>query len=109
MDKRQRRSVRLSKRCWWAARGALSSSGADTVPRVVFDNVSTNSCKCGGIGVLPVDDKAEVAEVGRNPASLSVWADVVVPESIWGWLKLTAGDDGIRVSPSRSEGHEAKS
>src|SRR5579863_970109 len=108
MDRRWRRSTRSSKKCWWAAKGALSSPGVDTVVGVVLDDASTNSHKCGSIGVLPVDDKTEVAKVRSDPASLSVWAGVVVPESIWGWLKFTAGDDGVRVSPSSSEGLEAK-
>src|SRR5579863_5809156 len=108
MDRRWSRSARLSKMCWQAAKGALSLSGADTVVGVVFDDVSTNSRECGGVRVLPVDDKAEVTKVGCDPTSLSIWAGMVVPESIWGQLKLLAGDDGVRVSPSRSEGLEAK-
>ena len=98
----------MPKRCWLVAKGALSSSRADTVVGAVFDDASTNSCECGGVRVLPVDDEAEVAKVGCDPTSLSVWARVVVPESVWGRLKLSAGDDGVRVSPSSSEGLEAK-
>src|SRR5579863_713780 len=108
MDRQWSRSTRLSKMCWRAAKGALSLSGVDTVVGAVFDDASTNSRECGGVRVLPVDDKVEVAKVGCDPTSLSVWAGVVVPESIWGWLKLLAGDDGVRVSPSSSEGLEAK-
>src|SRR5579863_2303144 len=108
MDRRWSRSTRSSRKCWRAAKGALSSPGVDTVAGAVFDDASTNSCECGGVRVLPVDDKVEVAEVGCDPASLSIWAGVVVPESIWGQLKLSAGDDGVRVSPSSSEGLEAK-
>ena len=94
----------MSKRCWPVAKGALSSSRADTVVGAVFDDASTDSRECGGVRVLPVDDKAEVTKVGRNPTSLGVWASVVVPESVWGRLELSAGDDGVRVSPSSSEG-----
>src|SRR5579863_9698658 len=108
MDRQWRRSTRSSKTCWRAAKGALSSPGVDAVVRAVLDDASTNSHECGSVGVLPVDDKMEVAKVQSDPASLSIWAGVVVPESIWGWLKFTAGDDSVRVSPSRSEGLEAK-
>src|SRR5579863_3981306 len=108
MDRRWSRLTRSSKKCWRAAKGALSSPGADTVAGAVFDDASTNSHECGGVRVLLVDDKAEVAEVGCDPASLRVWTGVVVPESVLGWLKFTAGDDGVRVSPSRSEGLKAK-
>src|SRR5579863_9234786 len=108
MDRRWSRLVRLSKTCWQAVKGALSSSGADTVVGAVFDDASTNSRKCGGVRVLLVDDKVEVTKVGCDPTSLSVWAGMVVPESVWGRLKLSAGDDGVRVSPSSSEGLEAK-
>src|SRR5579863_3666488 len=108
MDRQWRRSTRSSKTCWRAAKGALSSPGADAVVRAVLDDASTNSHECGGVGVLLVDDKTEAAKVRSDPASLSVWAGMVVPESIWGWLKFMAGDDGVRVSPSSSEGLEAK-
>src|SRR5579863_1562841 len=108
MDKRWRRAARLSKSCWPVAKGALSSSRADTISGAVFDDASTDSRECGGVRVLPVDDKAEVAKVRGDPASLSVWAGMVVPESVWGWFKLAARDDGVRVLPSRSEGLEAK-
>src|SRR5579863_7611878 len=108
MDRPRSRSTRSSKTCWRAAKGALSSPRADTVVGAVLDDASTNSRECGGAGVLPVDDKPEVAKIQGNPASLSIRAGVVVPESIWGWLKFSAGDDGVRVSPSRSEGLEAK-
>src|SRR5579863_10252322 len=108
MDRRWRRVARWSKTCWRAAKGALSSSGADTVVGAVFDDASTNSRECGGVRVLPVDDKAEVTKVGCKPTSLSIWAGMVVPESVWGQLKLSAGDDGVRVLPSRSEGLKAR-
>src|SRR5579863_3477096 len=108
MDRRCRRSMRLSKTCWRAAKGALSSPGADTVAGAIFDDASTSSRDGGGVRVLPVDNEAEVAKVGCDPTSLSVRASVVIPESVWGWLKFLAGDDGVRVSPSSSEGLEAK-
>src|SRR5579863_5987975 len=109
MDKRRRRSARSSKVYWWAARGALSSSGVDAVLGAVLDDASTNTHKCSGIRVLLVDDKAEVAKVRCNPASLGIWAGMVVSEGIWGQLKLMTGDDSTRILPSRSEGLEAKS
>ena len=68
--------------CWQAAKGALSLPGADTVLRVILDDVSTNTCECYGVRVLLVDDEAEVAEVGCNSASICIWAGVEVPESI---------------------------
>src|SRR5579863_3631330 len=108
MDRRWRRLTRSSKKCWQAAKGALSLPGVDAVVGAVLDDASTNSRECGSVGVLPVDDKTEVAKVRSNPASLSVWAGVVVPESVWGWLKFTEGDDGARVLPSRSESLEVK-
>src|SRR5579863_3586220 len=108
MDRSRSRSTRSSKTCWRAAKGALSSPRADTVVGAVFDDASTDSRECGGVRVLPVDDKAEVTKVGHNPTSLGVWASVVVPESVWGRLELSAGDDGVRVSPSSSEGLVAK-
>src|SRR5579863_3670865 len=108
MDRRCRRSMRLSKTCWLAAKGALSSPRADTVAGAIFDDASTSSHDCGSVRVLPVDNEAEVAKVGCDPTSLSVRAGVVVPESVWGRFKLSARDDGVRVSPSRSEGLEAK-
>src|SRR5579863_1443240 len=95
--------------CWQAARGALFSSGAETTFGAVLDDASTSARECGGIGVLPVDDDAEVAKVGCDPASLSVGAGVVIPEGIWEQLKLVAGDGCLRMSPSRSEGIEVKS
>src|SRR5579863_8237782 len=63
IDKRRRRAARLSKRCWLVAKGALSSSRADTVFGAVLDDASTNSRNCGGTRVLPVDDKSEVAKI----------------------------------------------
>src|SRR5579863_4956459 len=108
MDKRRSRSARWSKTCWQAAKGALSSPRTDTVAGAVLDDASTSSRDCGGVSVLPVDNEAEVAEVRRDPTSLGVRTSVVVPESVWGRFKLAAGDDGVRVSPSRSEGLDAK-
>ena len=63
MDKWWRRLTRSPKRCWLGAKGALSSPGADTVAGAVLDDASTNSRECGGTGVLPVDDKPEVAKI----------------------------------------------
>ena len=100
--------MRWSKTCWRAAKGALSSPGADTTFRAVLDDASTSARKCGCVGVLLVDNDAEVAEVGCDPASLSIGAGVVVPEGIWEQFKLVAGDGGVGVSPSSSEGLEAK-
>src|SRR5579863_9504040 len=108
MDRRRRRLARSSKMRWRAARGALFSSRADTTFRAVLDDASTSVHECGGIGVLPVDEEAEVAKVGCDPASLSIGAGVVVPEGIWEQFKLVAGDGGVGVSPSSSEGLEAK-
>src|SRR5579863_7857819 len=104
MDRSRSRLTRSSKTCWWAAKGALSSPRTDTVVGAVLDDASTSSRDCGGVSVLPVDNKAEVAEVGRDPTSLGIRTSVVVPESVWGRLELSAGDDGVRVSPSSSEG-----
>src|SRR5579863_2109561 len=109
MDRQWRRVTRLSKLYWQAAKGALSLPGADTAFGAVLDDASTSAHEGGGIGILPVDNEVEVAEVGHDPASLSIGAGVVIPEGVWEWLKLVAGDDGTRVSPSRSEGLEVKS
>src|SRR5579863_9498649 len=109
MDRRRRWSMRWSKTCWRAAKGALSLPGVDTTFGVVLDDASTSVRECGGVGVLPVDNDAEVAEVGCDPASLSVGAGVVVPEGIWERLKLVAGDGCSKVSPSRSKGLRVKS
>src|SRR5579863_7987920 len=100
MDRWWRRLTRSSKTCWRAAKGALSSPEADTAFGAVLDDASTSAHECGGIGILPVDNEAEVTEVGHNPASLSVGAGVVIPEGIWEWFELVAGDGGVRVSPS---------
>ena len=108
MDKRRSRSARWSKMCWRAAKGALSSPRTDTVAGAVLDDASTSSRDCGGVSVLPVDNEVEVAEVGRDPTSLGVRTSVVVPESVWGRLEFSAGDDCVRELPSRSEGLEAK-
>ena len=70
--------------------------------------MSTSARECGGVGILLGDDEAEVTEVGCDPASLSVGAGVVIPEGIWEQFKLMAGDGGVRVLPSSSEGLEAK-
>src|SRR5579863_4251240 len=109
MDRWQRWSARLPKSCWQAAKGVLSLPQADAVSGAVFDDMSTNAHECGGVGVLLVDDEVEVAEIGCDPTSLSIWAGMVVPESIWGWLELVTGDGCVRVLPSRSEGLRAKS
>src|SRR5579863_4134621 len=108
MDRQQSRSTRWSKTCWRAAKGALSLPRTDTVAGAIFDDASTSSRDCGGIRVLLVDDEAEVAKVGCDPTSLSVWAGMVIPESVWGRLELSAGDDGVKVLPSSSEGLKAK-
>src|SRR5579863_1670468 len=108
MDRLRRRAARSSRRCWLAAKGALSSPWADTIAGAVLDDASTNSRECGGVRVLPVDNETEVAKVGCDPTSLGVWARVVVPESVWGRFKFSAGDDGVRASPSSSEGLEPK-
>src|SRR5579863_1547587 len=108
MDRQQRRLMRSSKLCWQAAKGALSSPGADTAFGAVLDDASTSACECGGIGILPGDDDAEVTEVGCDPASLSIGAGVVIPEGIWEQFKLVAGDGCLRVSPSSFKGLEVK-
>src|SRR5579863_8756089 len=108
MDRLRRRAARSSRRCWLAAKGALSSPWVDTIAGAVLDDASTNSRECGGVRVLPVDNEAEVAKVGCDPTSLGVWARVVVPESVWGQFKFAAGDDCVRELPSRSEGLGAK-
>src|SRR5579863_9344172 len=108
MDKRRRRLARSPKMYWWVAKGVLSLSGADTALGVVLDDVSTSARKCGGVGIPSGDDDAEVAEVGCNPASLSIGAGVVIPEGIWERLKLMAGDGCLGVSPSSFEGLEVK-
>ena len=108
MDKQQRRLVRSPKMYWRVAKGVLSSPGVDTALGAVLDDANTSACECGGIGILPGDDDAEVTEVGCDPASLSIGAGVVVPEGIWEQFKLVAGDGGVGVSPSSSEGLEAK-
>ena len=60
MDSRWRQLIRSSKMWQWAAKGALSLSGADAVFRAILDDASTNMCEHGGIGVLPVDDGTKV-------------------------------------------------
>ena len=74
--------MRSSKKCWQAAKGALSSSGVDTILGVVFDDVGTNMCEPGGIRVLSVDDKVEVIEVRHNPAFIGIWAGMIVSEGV---------------------------
>src|SRR5579863_1505727 len=71
MDRWQRRLTRLSKTCWRSAKWAISSPGGDAVFRVVLDDASTSSHECGGIRVLLVNDKPEVAKIRGDPASLS--------------------------------------
>src|SRR5579863_1569170 len=109
MDRWRRWLTRSSKMCWRAAKGALSLPGVDTAFGAVLDDVSTSARECGGVGILLGDDEAEVTEVGCDPASLSVGAGVVIPEGVWEWFKLMAGDGSLRVSPSRFEGLEVES
>src|SRR5579863_3075074 len=109
MDRRRRRSMRSSRTCWRAAKGALFSPGANTAFGTVFDDANTSAREGGGVGVSLADDEAEVTEVGCNPASLSVGAGVVIPEGVWERFKLVAGDGCLGVSPSRFEGLEVKS
>ena len=108
MDRQRRRLARSSKICWRAAKGALSSSGANAAVGTVLDDADTSASEGGGVGVPPGNDDAEVAEVRCNPASLSVWAGVIVPESIWEWFNFSARDGDVRVLPSSSEGLGAK-
>src|SRR5579863_8497109 len=108
MDRSRSRSTRSSKTCWRAAKGALSSSGANAAVGTVLDDADASACGGGGVGVPPGNDDSEVTEVRCNPASLSVWAGVIVPESVWERFDLSTRDDGIRVLPSRSEGLEEK-
>src|SRR5579863_6812883 len=108
MDRRRSRSTRWSRRCWLAAKGALSSPRANTVFGTVLDDASTSARDGGGIRVLPGDDEAEVAEIWCDLASLSVRASVVIPEGLWEQFKLVARDGCLRVLPSCSEGLEAK-
>ena len=95
MDRRRRRLTRSSKICWQAAKGALSSSGANAAVGTVLDNADASACEGGGVGVPPGDDDAEIAEVWCNPASLSVRAGVIVPESVWERFKLSARDGDV--------------
>ena len=95
--------------CWQAAKGALSSPGANTAFGMVLDDASTSAREGGGVGILPGDDEAEVTEVGCDLASLSVGAGVVIPEGIWERLKLVAGYCSLRTSLSRLEGLGVKS
>ena len=92
MDRPRSRSARSSKTCWRAAKGALSSPGANTAFGTVLDDASTNAREAGGVRILPGDDEAEVAKVRCDPASLSVGAGVIIPESVWEWFKLVARD-----------------
>src|SRR5579863_4554477 len=104
MDRSRSRSTRSSKTCWRAAKGALSSSGANAAVGTVLDDADASACEGGGVGVPPGNDNAEVAEVWCNPASLSVRAGVIVPESVWEWFNFSARDGDVRVLPSNSEG-----
>src|SRR5579863_8412414 len=108
MDRRRRRLARSSKRCWRAAKGALSSPGANAAVGTVFNDADTSACEGGGVGVPLGDDDAEVAEVWCDPASLSVRAGVIVPESVWERFNLSTRDGDVRVLPPRSEGLGAK-
>src|SRR5579863_1601939 len=108
MDRRRRRAARSSRRCWLAAKGALSSPRANTVFGTVLDDASTSARDGSGVRVLPGDDEAEVAEIWCDPASLSIGAGVVIPEGVWERFKLVARDGCLRVLPSRSEGLDAK-
>src|SRR5579863_2821801 len=109
MDRSRRRPTRSSKTCWWAAKGALSSSGANAAVGMVLDDANTSAREGGGVGVSLADDEAEITEVRCDPASLSVGAGVVIPEGVWERFKLVAGDGCLGVSPSRFEGLEVKS
>src|SRR5579863_1202626 len=108
MDRPRSRSTRSSKTCWRAAKGALSSSGANAAVGTVLDDADTSACEGGGVGVSPGNDDAEVTEVWCDPASFSVRAGVIVPESVWERFNLSARDGDVRELPSRSEGLEAK-
>src|SRR5579863_7379457 len=104
MDRRRRRLTRSSKICWRAAKGALSSSGANAAVGTVLDDADASAGEGGGVGVPPGNNNAEVAEVWCNPACLSVRGGVIVPESVWERLNLSARDGDVGVLPSNSEG-----
>src|SRR5579863_1891067 len=108
MDRSRRRAARSSRRCWLAAKGALSSPGVNTALGTVLDDANTSAREGGGVGIPLADDEAEITEVRCDPASLSVGAGVVIPEGVWERFKLVARDGCLRVSPSSSEGLEAE-
>ena len=104
MDRSRSKSTRSSKMYWRAAKGALSSSGANAAVGTVLDDADASAHEGGGVRVPPGNDDSEVAEVRCNPASLSVWAGVIVPESVWERFDFSARDGDVRVLPSSSEG-----
>src|SRR5579863_5928198 len=108
MDRSRSRSTRSSKTCWRAAKGALSSSGANAAVGTVLDDANASAREGGGVGVSLADDETEITEARCDPASLSVGAGVVIPEGVWERFKLVARDGCLRVSPSSSEGLEAE-